>query len=235
MPASGTTTGWSRVPDRADGGVDSGLNQGGGERQAGVLRSCVAAVGQAWPGRVFHPVAQPQRQLEGIQHEHGALLNGGGSADDGPRIDLHDGHGLDDCGSARPTPEVGHRAEVGRVPNKIASRQARRPLPTLARHGRAPGQLQRNGPTMARRLAVGRLRQSCIPYAAILLVYAYGIEMSISAYRGTAARSATAPAGQRAVHPGLAGVNEQVPPVAHRRRAHPLQACGLGSTPCREV
>ena len=36
---------------------------------------------QAWPGRVFRPAAQPQRHLEGVQHQLGGLVRGGGSAD----------------------------------------------------------------------------------------------------------------------------------------------------------
>jgi hypothetical protein len=40
-------------------------------------------VDQAWPGWVFRPVAQPQRHLEGVQHQLGALVSGGGLADDG--------------------------------------------------------------------------------------------------------------------------------------------------------
>ena len=48
--------------------------KGGGERQAGVRRSCIAAVDQLWPG----------------------------SADDRPRVDLHDESCVDNCGPARP-------------------------------------------------------------------------------------------------------------------------------------
>lgn len=60
----------------------------GGERQAGVLRPRVgarprvAAVDQAWPGRVFRLVAQPQRHPEGDQLDLGALVGCDGSAGD---------------------------------------------------------------------------------------------------------------------------------------------------------
>ena len=57
---------------------------------------------QAWPSRVFRPVAQPQRHLEGVQHQLGGLVSGGGSADDRSRVDLHDESGVDDCGPGRP-------------------------------------------------------------------------------------------------------------------------------------
>ena len=76
--------------------------KGGGERQAGIRRSCIAAVDPVWPSRVFRPVAQPQRHLEGVQHQLGALARGGGSADDLFRVDLHDESGADDCGPGRP-------------------------------------------------------------------------------------------------------------------------------------
>jgi hypothetical protein len=58
-------------------------------------------VDQAWPGRVFRPAAQPQRHLEGVQHQLGALVRGG-SADDPSQVDLHDESGVDDCGPGRP-------------------------------------------------------------------------------------------------------------------------------------
>jgi len=77
-------------------------NQGGGERQDGAGRSCVAAVDQAWRGRVFRPAAQSQRHLENLHHQFGALVRGGGSADDLFRVDLHDESGVDDCGPSRP-------------------------------------------------------------------------------------------------------------------------------------
>jgi hypothetical protein len=41
-------------------------------------------------------------------------------------------------------------------------------------------------------------------------------------------RLPTVGAGQRTVHPGLARVDEPVPPVAHRRRGHPMPTCCLG-------
>lgn len=91
-----------KVPDDADGGVDSRPTQGGGERQAGIRRSCIAAVDPVWPSRVFRPSAQPQRHLEGVQHQLGALVRGGGSADDHSQVDLHDESGVDDCGPGRP-------------------------------------------------------------------------------------------------------------------------------------
>ena len=76
--------------------------KGGGERQAGIRRSCITAVDPVWPSRVFRPVAHPQRHLEGVQHQLGALARGGGSADDLFRVDLHDESGADDCGPGRP-------------------------------------------------------------------------------------------------------------------------------------
>jgi hypothetical protein len=76
--------------------------KGGGERQAGIRRSCIAAVDPVWPGRVFRPAAQPQRHLESLQHQLGALVRGGGSADDHSQVDLHDESGVDDCGPGRP-------------------------------------------------------------------------------------------------------------------------------------
>jgi hypothetical protein len=75
---------------------------GGGDRQAGIRRSCIAAVDPIWPSRVFRPVVQPQRHLEGVQHQLGGLVSGGGSADDRSRVDLHDESGVDDCGPGRP-------------------------------------------------------------------------------------------------------------------------------------
>src|SRR5215467_8436384 len=75
--------------------------KGGGERQAGIRRSCIAAVDPVWPSRMFRPVAQPQRHLESLQHQLGALVRGG-SADDLFRVDLHDESGVDDCGPGRP-------------------------------------------------------------------------------------------------------------------------------------
>ena len=75
--------------------------KGGGERQTGIRRSCIAAVDQAWRDRAFRPVAQPQRHLEGVQHQLGGLVSGG-SAGDRSRVDLHDESGVDDCGPGRP-------------------------------------------------------------------------------------------------------------------------------------
>ena len=81
---------------------DSRPNQGGGERQAGIRRSCIAAVDQVRPSRVLRPAAQPQHHLESLQHQLGALVSGGSSADDLFRVDLHDESGIDDRGPGRP-------------------------------------------------------------------------------------------------------------------------------------
>ena len=60
---------------------------------------------QAWPGRVFRPAASSQRHLGSLQHQLGALVRGGGSADDLFRVDLHDESRADDCGPGRPYPK----------------------------------------------------------------------------------------------------------------------------------
>jgi hypothetical protein len=130
---------WSRVPDSADGGADPRrLYQGGGERQAGARRSCVAAVGQTWPGRVFRLVSPPQCHLQDVQHHLGALVSGGGSAGDGPRADLHDGYGADNCGPARPclNPAIRRRLGADTVRSRTSRSDGRC---TLAQHGHGPG------------------------------------------------------------------------------------------------
>ena len=102
MPSSGTTTGWSRSPTMPmEASIPAPL-KGGGERQAGIRRSCITAVDPVWPSRVFRPVAQPQRHLESLQHQLGALVRGGGSADDLFRVDLHDESGVDGRGPGCP-------------------------------------------------------------------------------------------------------------------------------------
>lgn len=170
IPASGPTTGWPRVPDGPDGGVDSGrLNQKGGERQAGAPRPCVAALGQTWPGLEFRQGAQPQRQLERVQHQLDVLMSGAGSADHGPASRSPQRKRRRQLRARSPMPGTGHLAAAGRGHDKVPNRQVRRPLTVIARHDRAPGQLDRNRPTTAQRWAVDRLQESCIPYTATLL------------------------------------------------------------------
>jgi hypothetical protein len=131
----------------------------GGERQAGALRSCVAAVDQAWPGRVLRPAAQPQRSLEGVQHQLGAVVSGGGSAGDGPRVDLRDESGVDDSGPGRPGLKPAIRRQLGAdTVNPEPSGQTACAL--------LPGTVVRLGdtaqrPTMAQRLTVAPIT---IPY-----------------------------------------------------------------------
>ena len=106
----------------------------------------------AWPGRVFRPAAQPQRHLEGVQHQLGALVRGGGSADDLSRVDLHDESGVGDCGAGRPylKPATWRRLGADTLKSDGCS-------PLLPGTVLRPA-LQRNGPAMAQRLAVAPTR-----------------------------------------------------------------------------
>lgn len=128
----------------------------GGERQAGIRRTCAAA-DQPWPGRLYRPVAQPPHHLEGVQHQLGAPVSGGGPAD-GPRADLHNGSGADDCGPTPSRLKPATRRRLG------AESRAHRPdgrCPLLHGIVARPGALQRNGPAMAQRLAVAPTRILC--------------------------------------------------------------------------
>jgi hypothetical protein len=122
----------------------------GGERQAGALRSCVAAVGQAWPGRVFRPATQPQRSLEGVRHQLGAVMSGGGSAGDGLRVDLRDESGVDDSRPGRAGLKPAIRRQLGA--DTVNPEPSGQTACALARHGHAPG---RHGATSNNGAAVG--------------------------------------------------------------------------------
>ena len=161
-----------KVPDDADGGIDPPI-KGSGDRQDGVGRSCVAAVDQAWPSRgvppgrvATAPSGEPPapawcackwRRLSRRPFPSGS-----------PRRKRRRR-----LRARAPLPETSHLAAAGRGHAEI-----RRLLATLAWHGRAPG---RYSPTAQRWRSGWRWRpqESCTPYAAILLIYAPRIEMSI--------------------------------------------------------
>lgn len=102
MPSSGTTTGWSRSPAMPTEASIPAPIKGAVNDKLGYEDLASLRWTRSGPAGMFRPVAQPQRHLESLQHQLGALVRGGGSADDLFRVDLHDESGVDDCGPGRP-------------------------------------------------------------------------------------------------------------------------------------
>jgi hypothetical protein len=92
-------------------------------------------VHQARPDRPPVPVASPQRHVQCVQHQAGALGGGGGPADDGAGEDVHDECDVDDAGPGGHVGEVGHPATVRRNRGEVPLQQVIGPFVAVVADG----------------------------------------------------------------------------------------------------